>query len=430
MINVAIIDDGVADDFIHSPIKHYIVKNNSVEVSHSASDIESHGSKCAYIIERKNTNILLHDIKILNSSQKGSVSDLLVALEWCLRNKMAIINLSIGATAYEHYYAFSSICEQLKREGCIIIAAFNNNGEFTLPAALPSVIGVKQFYLSTFNKELFVDTYAFGQRLLKIGNKFIYCEPCNSFACATVTAAYISNLNNKRKLFGVLYMQRMMYYWFDNLTKITLYNADCTDDFSEIKSYDIQSIYETIVVQKADQRNLGRYLISNRKSIDNVIYCGNMPPLIKIICFLCRIKYWDEAIYHQRTAKKLSSSSQYPPIVYVCGKDIFVKKVAINLRNNFFQKGFSCICFSLNPASYLQGFIYMPCTKKNYELVNSIFHPSVFVSTDLCRENLNPDVTVKIESGSNFWLIFDDHEEVFDSIDNLCEKIIAVLSDN
>lgn len=429
MIDVAIIDDGVADDFLHSPIMHYVVRNNSVEIAHVMTDNESHGSKCAYIIEHQNTDIVFHDIKILNSFQKGTVNDLLVALNWCLLNKIAVINLSIGTIAYEHYYSFDSICEELRKCGCVVMAAFNNNGEFTLPAALPSVIGVKQFTLKSFFDDNFVDAYAFGQKVFLLGKKLIHCEPCNSFACATVTAAYISYLNRRRKSYNVVSKKEMRYFWFDNLEDAYLYPEETSMD-TNISAVNL-AMHSTILVQKAQHaKEFIHFLFNNRENVESVIWCGKIPFFLKIVCIFFRIRIWDESVYAQKNIDMAFMSSKSPPIICVRGNNIDAEKIAITLRSYFFQNGYSCVCFSTYRTSYLRGCLFMPCNERNYELVNRIYHPSVIVVINDYKSNVSPDITIQIRGANEFLLCFDVHQEILSSVYDLYSKILTILSND
>lgn len=425
MINVAIIDDGVADDFLHSPIKHYIVRNNSVKVSHIMIDNESHGSKCAYIIEHQNTNVVFYDIKILNSFQKGTVTDLLVALNWCLVNEINVINLSIGTTEYEHYYSFCSICEKLRKRGCIVIAAFNNNGEYTLPAALPSVIGVKQFNMKSLFYDNFVDIYAFGQKFFLFGKRLIYCESCNSFACATVTATYISNLHHK-KHYIIVRKRRMKYHWFDNLEDVYLYSGKLSKRLSIPTK--VLAPRSVILVKKINYINdFICFLINNQKNIESVIWCGRIPLFVKLSCIYLGIKFWDETVYEQKNTNMPMKSIQSPPVVYVRGNSMVAEKVAANLRSLFFQDEYSCVCLSTVKTSYLRGILFMPCTVQNYELVNCTYNPSIIITIDNCKSDLIPDLIVDINNDHKFLLNFDDQQEILNSVDLLYSAITKIL---
>lgn len=103
----------------------------------------SHATVCAAIIRKYAPDAALHSIKILNGRQKSTINQLKAALLWCLDNNIKIIHMSIGSVIHRDFAGIKRLADAACRQGAIIVAACNNNGRLTYPAALDNVIGVK-----------------------------------------------------------------------------------------------------------------------------------------------------------------------------------------------------------------------------------------------------------------------------------------------
>lgn len=89
-LNLAIIDDGIADCF-KQDIDKFVVTNGKVMPNNAtaANDRISHGTICLGII-LKYANIPLHitSIKILKDNFRGDADNLDIALAWCIANNI------------------------------------------------------------------------------------------------------------------------------------------------------------------------------------------------------------------------------------------------------------------------------------------------------------------------------------------------------
>lgn len=146
-IHVAIIDDGVNTDVFYNV--NHLINNieitdelNVIQVSDSIKYNMSHGTICAEIVKQYAPNIVMSSVKILHN-MRSTKEKLVTAIEWCLKNNIDIINLSLGTEDYRDYSVIRSIVNYSYSKGIIIIAAFSNNGVITYPASLSNVIGVK-----------------------------------------------------------------------------------------------------------------------------------------------------------------------------------------------------------------------------------------------------------------------------------------------
>jgi len=145
--SIAIIDDGVRTKSIEQQKINYsieITADLEIRERYIDDDTEaSHGTNCANIIYSEFPDCGFVSIKILNENAQGRSLQLVKAMEWCILNKVRIINMSLGTVNFKDYDPVREIVNKAYSNGIIIIAASDNNGMFTMPASLENVIGVK-----------------------------------------------------------------------------------------------------------------------------------------------------------------------------------------------------------------------------------------------------------------------------------------------
>lgn len=144
-VRVAIIDTGV--DYRHEELKHaYKSGWDFVNNDNNAMDDEGHGTHVAGIIAGRSTGVSpeveLYALKILNSEGVGSVTHLIKAIEWCIDNKIDILNFSLGSLS-------SSVIEERTIKvaldaGISVVAAAGNEGGnyYSYPASYAGVLSV------------------------------------------------------------------------------------------------------------------------------------------------------------------------------------------------------------------------------------------------------------------------------------------------
>ncbi|BBP87354.1 hypothetical protein BsIDN1_09720 [Bacillus safensis] len=90
-IKIAVIDSGIDVNHVDvSVIKRFDNKQ-------TVMDSFGHGSAIAEIINKKNNeNIDFYDGNILDENGNTSVETLIKALDWCIENKVNLINMSFG----------------------------------------------------------------------------------------------------------------------------------------------------------------------------------------------------------------------------------------------------------------------------------------------------------------------------------------------
>lgn len=134
MTRIAVIDDCINPFFLHGDWRIINGKNYTRRFT---SEVITHSTIIAAIIE-SGINIQqaeLYNLVIKPSfEQNGSVLSLLRAVEWCIKNKIEIINLSLGSTAYNDQEILQSLSNRLEEHKICLVAATANNGQATYPA--------------------------------------------------------------------------------------------------------------------------------------------------------------------------------------------------------------------------------------------------------------------------------------------------------
>lgn len=240
-VKVAVIDSGVAKHFDLN-VKQRI---NFVD-DEDEFDYNGHGTHVAGIIAalKNNKGVLgvapdveLYSIKVLNANGQGYMEDLVSAIEWCIENKMDIINLSLGFKERKNDM-YIRIMERAKQSGILFVAASGNDGVFAdesnvnYPAKEDFVVAVSSVgeeldvsVFSSFGEE--VDVASFGENIISTYNDDAFAvlsgtsmaTPHISGLLALLKEKYptYSNESIKKKLFDTTFKipnSNSIYYGF------------------------------------------------------------------------------------------------------------------------------------------------------------------------------------------------------------------------
>lgn len=131
-VRVAIVDSGV--DTEHPDLKGKIKESveavtvdGKIEFQPSTSgDQAGHGTACAGIISSVAPDAELHSVKVLGPNASGSGEMFLVGLDYAIKQKYQVINLSLGTTKRDYFGPLHDLMDRAYHSGCIIVAAANN----------------------------------------------------------------------------------------------------------------------------------------------------------------------------------------------------------------------------------------------------------------------------------------------------------------
>ena len=162
-VRVAVIDSGIDDQH---PDLLGKVKDSVEAVSVGArvafqpsanGDAAGHGTACAGIIAALAPDAELTSIKVLGPNASGSGSMFLAGLDYAIRQKFAVINLSLGTTKPQLHGPLHDLLDRAYQAGCIVVAAANNLPQASFPSIFSSSL------ISVVKREG-GDPYNFGYR--------------------------------------------------------------------------------------------------------------------------------------------------------------------------------------------------------------------------------------------------------------------------
>ncbi|MBO8128899.1 MAG: S8 family peptidase [Peptococcaceae bacterium] len=204
-VRIAILDTGINLD--HPELAPNIKGGyNVLTPSAAPEDDHGHGSHIAGIIAAADNGwgiiggspeASIYAVKILNRFGKGTIVDVISGLQWCLDNKIYLVNLSLGTN--QPSKALHQAVKAATRMGMIIVTGAGNDGSsqsVDYPGAYPETITVgavdynnKLAYFSS--KEAEVNFIAPGVDILSTSSVGQYARfSGTSMAAAHVTAAF------------------------------------------------------------------------------------------------------------------------------------------------------------------------------------------------------------------------------------------------
>lgn len=200
-VRIAIVDTGI--DTEHPLLKGMV--KDSVEAvaeggrihfrSSSDGDAAGHGTACAGIIASLAPDAELYSIKVLGPNASGSGEMFLAGLDYAIKHKMQVINLSLGTSKPQYFGPLHDLLDKAYHAGSIVVAAANNLPQPSYPSIFSSSL------VSVAKREggdPFKFGYRFGQviELVAPGVQVRTAWPGggyrqltgNSFACPHITA--------------------------------------------------------------------------------------------------------------------------------------------------------------------------------------------------------------------------------------------------
>jgi subtilisin family serine protease len=212
-VKIAILDSGI--DLNHPDLKHAnIIKTiNFIEPNKPALDETGHGTFITGIIAAQNNNFgivgiapeaEIYILKILNKKLEGKVDSVIRALDWCVKNKINIVNMSFS-TSSDNPKLRNAILKATKH-GIIIVASARNSfgSKAGFPASYPEAISVASVnyknQISQFSAQGKIDFCSYGENILSTTvNKNYKIASGNSVAAAHLTGMIVLILSKPEK---------------------------------------------------------------------------------------------------------------------------------------------------------------------------------------------------------------------------------------
>ncbi|MDI3533819.1 MAG: in [Thermosediminibacterales bacterium] len=150
-VKVAVIDSGI--DLEHPDLQPNIEGGiNTFDSFITPVDENGHGTHIAGIIAAADNNFgvigvapkaRIYSVKVLDRRGEGFLSNIIKGLEWCVKNRIKVINMSIGIQ--EPNEALKRALEAVTKKGIVMVAAAGNDGRpntVDYPAAYEETIAV------------------------------------------------------------------------------------------------------------------------------------------------------------------------------------------------------------------------------------------------------------------------------------------------
>ncbi|HEV8714123.1 MAG TPA: S8 family serine peptidase [Candidatus Binatia bacterium] len=146
-VRVALIDSGINAQhshvgFLAGGVALSLSEAGIVQEHGDYADRIGHGTALAGILRAKAPQVELYAVKIFTDRLAASITTLEAALRWALKQRMHLINLSLGTTNADHRERLSEIVTQTTAAGTLLVASSPPGRMDVFPAALPGVIGV------------------------------------------------------------------------------------------------------------------------------------------------------------------------------------------------------------------------------------------------------------------------------------------------
>jgi subtilisin family serine protease len=160
-VSVAIIDSGI--DLNHQDLQGKVKESVEAQPDHKrivfetsdTGDSAGHGTACAGIIARIAPETEFYSIKVLGAGGLGDGQAFLAGLEYAIKKRYRLINLSLGTTKPQFFSPLHDLLDRAYQAGCIVVAAANNFPQPSFPSVFSSSV------ISVF-KSAETDPFNFG----------------------------------------------------------------------------------------------------------------------------------------------------------------------------------------------------------------------------------------------------------------------------
>jgi hypothetical protein len=143
-VRIAIVDSGVHAAHPHvGGVAGGVAIVEGGEADDDYVDRLGHGTAVTAAIREKAPDAELYAVKVFDRALSTGLRRLVGAIEWAARERMHLVNLSLGTTRAEHEPFLAYAVAHAAAHGLLIVAAHEDQGQRWLPGSLPGVIGVE-----------------------------------------------------------------------------------------------------------------------------------------------------------------------------------------------------------------------------------------------------------------------------------------------
>ncbi|WP_461613965.1 S8 family serine peptidase [Clostridium sp. Marseille-QA1073] len=200
-MKVALIDTGISKNEINNrcEVRHFsLFKEALIEEYKEPGKNHGHGTDCfkEIVSNTKNNEIQILDLNISDDSGNLQVFNIISAIEKSIEEKVDIINISLGLTAYSQ--ELYDICEKAIQNNIVILSAASHANTISFPADFKNVICVKVDQQQTEKiKTIDYTTVSISMRDLIMKEKDTEFDfSSSSLACARLCGYLCDDLSN------------------------------------------------------------------------------------------------------------------------------------------------------------------------------------------------------------------------------------------
>ncbi|UVS77313.1 S8 family serine peptidase [Actinokineospora sp. UTMC 2448] len=146
-VDVCVVDGGIEPGHpLVGPVasSHAVVKRDG---KHEVEEVEAadsfgHGTACAGIVRQIAPACRIHSVRVLGERGGGTGRALLAGLEWAIRQRFKVINMSLSTARPEFNQALRELVDEAYFAGSVIVASAHNSQIESFPWRFSSVISV------------------------------------------------------------------------------------------------------------------------------------------------------------------------------------------------------------------------------------------------------------------------------------------------
>jgi subtilisin family serine protease len=139
---------GVIDSGVHASHPHILGVAGGVGITRDGRqeadyvDRIGHGTAVTAVIREKAPAAAVFAVKIFYDELATRIEPLVCAIDWCLRNRMDMINLSLGTANPTHEAVLRAAVARVTAAGAVLVAAYADGAVRWLPGSLPGAVPV------------------------------------------------------------------------------------------------------------------------------------------------------------------------------------------------------------------------------------------------------------------------------------------------
>lgn len=402
-VKIAIIDNGVKQSLLSGKLKYKVkIKNDNICVSDNTEGENDflHGTICASIIEKFSPHCEISSIQILDKNGMGFLEKLKPAFEWCLKERIDIVNLSLGTTNFKDKRNIQELVNYYTNKGLHIIAALANDNYMTYPASFSNVIGVAVNHDEKINDysycNLGIDAMVKSKYNISLYGQEIILPPSNSYASPYVSAMIgsiisqfgrLSVLEIKRKLKncdGIIANDNNYFDpdWINTAYLLDYSKNSCADFYFNIADKYMENIpknVDTVIVNSISE-------IKRAISYDkHMVYLGKEE--ISIPNNASFFWKWSNKLDQIRQSKICEKKLEIPVIIFEFDGEIDEMLLLCQIKNNFYKEGYNLYTVSFKTECVLYNLEYIPeevLVEENKMYFNSfIFWETYYKQSDI-----------------------------------------------